>query len=57
MITLDLQTFEQNSEGGNVTGVIFLELHDGAFPGRANTRLWLQLDENLKILRVWRRED
>ena len=34
MITLDLQTFQQHREGGNVTGVIFLELHDGAFPGR-----------------------
>jgi hypothetical protein len=22
-----------------------------------NTRLWLQLDENLKIVRVWRRDE
>jgi hypothetical protein len=34
MIVLDLQTFEQSREGGNVTGVIFLELQDGAFPGK-----------------------
>jgi len=34
MIALDLQTFQQSREGGNVTGVIFLELYDGAFPGR-----------------------
>jgi len=34
MIALDLQTFQQSREGANVTGVIFLELHDGAFPGR-----------------------
>lgn len=34
MIALDLQTFQQGREGGNVTGVIFLELHDGAFPER-----------------------
>ncbi len=32
MITVDLQTFHQSREGGNVTGVIFLELQDGAFP-------------------------
>lgn len=33
MIALDLQTFQQAREGGNMTGVIFLELPDGAFPG------------------------
>jgi hypothetical protein len=32
MIALDLQTFRQSPEGGNVTGVIFLELPDRAFP-------------------------
>ena len=32
MIALDLQTFQQSREGGNVTGVIFLQLGDGAFP-------------------------
>ena len=34
MISIDLQTFRQSREGGNVTGVIFLELRDGAFPSR-----------------------
>jgi len=34
MIALDLETFQQSREGGNVTGVLFLELHDGAFPGK-----------------------
>lgn len=34
MITLDLQSFRQSREGSNVTGVIFLELQDGAFPER-----------------------
>ena len=34
MIGLDLQTFQQSQAGGNVTGVIYLELRDGAFPGR-----------------------
>ncbi|MCC5850537.1 MAG: hypothetical protein JJU29_20820 [Verrucomicrobia bacterium] len=32
MITVDLQTFNKSREGGNVTGRIFLELQDGAFP-------------------------
>ena len=32
MIRTDLQTFRQTHKGGNVTGVIYLELHDGAFP-------------------------
>jgi len=34
MIALDLQTFRQSRKGGNVTGVIFLKLHDGAFRRR-----------------------
>ena len=34
MIAIDLQTFQQSREGGNVTGVIFLELRDAAFPER-----------------------
>jgi len=34
MITLDLQTFHQSREGGNVTGVIYVELASGAFPER-----------------------
>lgn len=33
MIALDLQTFQQSHALANVTGVIFLQLHDGAFPG------------------------
>jgi len=32
MIALDLQTFHQSREGGNVTGVIYVELESGAFP-------------------------
>jgi hypothetical protein len=32
MITLDLETFRQGRESANVTGVIFLELQDKAFP-------------------------
>ena len=34
MIVLDLHTFRQSRERGNVTGVIFLELHGGAFPAK-----------------------
>ena len=34
MITLDLQTFRQGREDGNVTGVIYIELASGAFPER-----------------------
>jgi hypothetical protein len=34
MITLDLQTFRQSQEGGNVTGVIYVELGLKAFPER-----------------------
>ena len=37
MIAFDLQTFQQDREGGNVTGVIFLELNGGAFPERGWT--------------------
>jgi len=33
MITLDLKTFQQSREGGNVTGVIYVDLESGAFPG------------------------
>jgi hypothetical protein len=33
MIVFDLQTFRQSCADGSVTGVIFLELRDGAFPG------------------------
>ena len=32
MITLDLQTFHQSREGGNITGVIYVELESGAYP-------------------------
>ena len=32
MIALDLQTFHQSREGGDVTGVIYVELESGAFP-------------------------
>jgi len=32
MIVLDLQTFRQSRENGNVTGVIFLKLPGGEFP-------------------------
>jgi hypothetical protein len=32
MIALDLQTFQQSRESGNVTGVIYVELQSGAFP-------------------------
>ena len=32
MIALDLQTFRQSRENGNVTGVIYVELVSGAFP-------------------------
>ena len=32
MIALDLQTFHQSREGGNVTGVIYVELESGAYP-------------------------
>jgi hypothetical protein len=32
MIALDLQTFQQSRESGNVTGVIYVELESGAFP-------------------------
>jgi hypothetical protein len=35
MIAIDVQTFQQSREGGNVTGVIFLELPDGAYPENA----------------------
>ena len=34
MITLDLQTFHQSRERGNVTGVIYVKLESGAFPER-----------------------
>src|ERR1043166_5263640 len=34
MITLDLPTFRQNSQNGNVTGVIYVELESGAFPAK-----------------------
>jgi hypothetical protein len=34
MIALDLETFQQSRKSANVTGVIYLELQDGAFPGR-----------------------
>jgi hypothetical protein len=32
MIALDIQTFRQGSDQGNVTGVIFLKLESGEFP-------------------------
>ena len=32
MIKVDLQSFRQIREGGNVTGVVFVELESGAFP-------------------------
>jgi len=32
MIALDLQTFQQSREGGNVIGVIYVDLESGAFP-------------------------
>lgn len=32
MIVLDLQTFRQTRENGNVTGVIYVETASGAFP-------------------------
>lgn len=32
MIALDLQTFQQSRESGNVTGVIHVDLESGAFP-------------------------
>ncbi len=34
MIALDLQTFDQSRQSGNVTGVIFLESQGRAFPER-----------------------
>lgn len=34
MIHVELDTFEQSEIGGNVTGVIFLDLSGGAFPGK-----------------------
>jgi hypothetical protein len=65
MIALDLQTFQQSREGGNVTGVIFLELHDGAFPGRGWSDFpviilgwwadaWLQLEVPTRREVQWR---
>lgn len=47
MITINLQTFNQSREGGNVTGVIFLELHEKAFPAAG----WS--DFPVIILRWW----
>ena len=65
MIALDLQTFRQSREGGNVTGVIFLELQDGAFPemGWSDfpvivlgwwTDSWLQLEVATRSEIQWR---
>src|SRR5712675_1597226 len=34
MIALDLATFRQSSQSGNVTGVIYVELESSAFPAR-----------------------
>jgi hypothetical protein len=34
MITVDLQTFRQSNQTGNVTGVIYVELASGPFPER-----------------------
>jgi hypothetical protein len=34
MITLDLETFQQSQEDGNVTGVIYMELESRALPER-----------------------
>jgi hypothetical protein len=34
MIALDLATFHQSSQNGNMTGVIYVELESGAFPAK-----------------------
>jgi hypothetical protein len=47
MIALDLETFQQSRESANVTGVIYLDLQDGAFPRRG----WS--DFPVIILRWW----
>ena len=65
MIALDLQTFRQSREGDNVTGVIFLELHDGAFPAKGWSDFpviilgwwidaWLQLEVPARREVQWR---
>ena len=47
MIAVDLRTFQQTREGGNVTGLIFLELPPGAFPDE----LWW--DFPVTLLKWW----
>jgi hypothetical protein len=65
MIVLDLQTFRQSREGGNVRGVIFLELHNGAFPAQGWSDFpviilgwwidaWLQLEVRTRREVQWR---
>lgn len=65
MIALDLQTFRQSREGDNVTGVIFLELNDGAFPAKSWSDFpviilgwwidaWLQLEVPARRQVQWR---
>lgn len=65
MITLDLETFRQDREGASVTGVIFLRLHEEAFPGEGWSdfpviilswwiEAWLQFVQPSTRQAVWR---
>jgi hypothetical protein len=43
MITLDLQSFRQSETGTSITGIIFINLHDGPFPESGWTDLPIAL--------------